>query len=98
MYYIGDDMDKLLKPVCRGDYDEKCFHCGNFKKERKKQAILCEKKQRKRKNIQRGCGKLAGICRALELPGKSLTWDLDMDSDWAGHIKGVDDYLCSLNK
>lgn len=96
--YEAYDMDKLLKPVCRGDYNEKCCHCENFKKDWKKQVILCEKKQRKRKNIQRGCGKLAGICRTLELPGKSLTWDLDMDGDWAEHIKGVDDYLCSLNK
>ena len=45
-----------------------------------------------------GCKKLAGICRELELPGKSLTWDTDGDGDWAEHVKGVDDYLVSLER
>ena len=96
--YEAYDMDKLLKPVCRGDYNERCCYCENFNKDWKKQVILCEKKQQKRKNIRRGCGKLAGICRRLELPGKTLTWDLDANGDWAENIKGVDDYLYSLNK
>jgi len=52
----------------------------------------------KRQNIQRGCGKLAGICKELGLPGKTLTWDLDEDGDWAEHVKGVDDYLFQLEQ
>lgn len=96
--YEAYDMDKLLKPVCKGDYNEKCHYCENFHKDWRNHVIPCEKKQLKRKNIQRGCSKLAGICRTLELPGKSLTWDLDIEGDWAEHVKGVDDYLCSLNK
>ena len=67
-----------------------------FLKAMKNSIILCEKKQIKRQNIQRGCNKLAGICRELELPGKMLTWDLDEDGDWAEHVKGVDDYLYDL--
>lgn len=94
--YEAYDMDKLLKPVCRGDYNEKCRYCEYYKKDWKNSIILCEKKQLKRKNIQRGCSKLAGICRTLKLQGKTLTWDLDEDGDWAEHVKGVDDYSLSL--
>lgn len=40
-------------------------------------------------------GKLiAAGCTVKGVPG----FYLDMDGDWAEHIKGVDDYLCSLNK
>lgn len=49
-------------------------------------------------NIQRGCRKLAEICRELELPIKTLTWDTDEDGDWAEHVKGVDDYLHGLEQ
>ena len=94
--YEAYDMDKLLKPVCRGDYNEKCRYCEHYKKDWQHSIILCEKKQLKRKNIQRGCAKLAGICRTLKLQGKTLTWDMDEDGDWAEHVKGVDDYLLSL--
>lgn len=94
--YEAYDMDKLLKPVCKGDYNEKCRYCENYRKDWKNTVILCEKKQLKRKNIQRGCSKLAGICRSLDILGKTLTWDLDEDGDWAEHVKGVDDYLYDL--
>ena len=96
--YEAYDMDKLLKPVCRGDYNEKCRYCPQYHKDWRNTVILCEKKQIKRQNIQRGCKKLAGICRELSLPGKSLTWDTDEDGDWAEHVKGVDDYLVSLER
>lgn len=96
--YEAYDMDKLLKPVCRGDYNEKCRYCPQYHKDWRHTTILCEKKQIKRQNIQRGCKKLAGICRELELPGKSLTWDTDEDGDWAEYVKGVDDYLVSLER
>lgn len=52
----------------------------------------------KRQNIQRGCRKLAEICRELELSAKALTWDTDEDGDWAEHVKGVDDYLYDLKQ
>lgn len=96
--YEAYDMDKLLKPVCRGDYNEKCVQCPYYSKDWEHTVILCEKKQIKRQNIQRGCKKLAGICRELELPGKSLIWDTDEDGDWAEHVKGVDDYLFDLQQ
>lgn len=96
--YEAYDMDKLLKLVCRGDYNEKCIQCENYKKNWKAQSIPCEKKLIKRKNIQRGCSKLAEISRSLQLEGKSLTWDTDADGDWAEHVKGVDDYLIDLQR
>ena len=96
--YEAYDMDKLLKTACRGDYNEKCVHCENYRKYQKGQEILCEKKSVKRQNIQRGCRKLAEICRELDLPAKALTWDTDEDGDWAGHVKGVDDYLHGLEQ
>lgn len=96
--YEAYDMDKLFKPVCRGDYNEKCRYCPQYQRDWRSTTVLCEKKQIKRQNIQRGCKKLAGICRELELPGKSLTWDTDEDGDWAEHVKGVDDYLVSLKQ
>ena len=96
--YEAYDMDKLLKPVCRGDYNEKCIYCPHYKEDWKNTIIICEKKQVKRQNIQRGCHKLAGICKELGLPGKMLTWDMDEDGDWAEHSKGVDDYLYDLEQ
>lgn len=96
--YEAYDMDKLLKPVCRGDYNEKCVHCPHYREDWKNTIVICEKKQIKRKNIQRGCHKLAGICKELGLPGKMLTWDMDEDGDWAEHNKGVDDYLYDLEQ
>ena len=96
--YEAYDMDKLLKPVCRGDYSIKCVQCENYKKNWKEQKLPCEKKQIKRNNIQRGCSKLAEVCRALQLEGKSLIWDTDSEGDWAEHVKGVDDYLVDLQR
>lgn len=96
--YEAYDMDKLIKTVCRGDYNENCIHCAHYWEEWNDKIILCEKKQTKRQNIQRGCRKLAEICKELELPGKTLTWDLDEDGDWAEHVKGVDDYLFQLEQ
>ncbi len=96
--YEAYDMDKLLRTVCRGDYNEKCAHCESYRKYREGQELPCEKKNVKRQNIQRGCRKLAEICRELELPIKTLTWDTDEDGDWAEHVKGVDDYLHGLEQ
>lgn len=96
--YEAYDMDKLLKPICKGDYNEKCSYCPQYQRDWKNTVILCEKKQIKRQNIQRGCKKLGSICRELSLPGKSLTWDTDVDGDWAENVKGVDDYLVSLKQ
>ena len=96
--YEAYDMDKLLKTVCRGDYNEKCVHCENYRKDWRGQAIPCGKKCVKRQNIQRGCRKLAEICRELDLSAKALTWDTDEDGDWAEHVKGVDDYLYDLKR
>ena len=96
--YEAYDMDKLLKTACRGDYNEKCRQCENYRKDWKQQDISCEKKCVKRQNIQRGCQKLAQICRELGLSVKTLTWDMDNDGEWAEHVKGVDDYLYDLEQ
>ena len=96
--YEAYDMDKLLRPVCQGDYSENCKECPCYRKDWKKQRIPCEKKQIKRDNINRGCNKLAEICKELGLQGKTLTWDTDTDGNWAENVKGVDDYLVSISK
>jgi len=96
--YEAYDMDKLLRTACRGDYNEKCRQCENYRKDWKQQVIPCEKKCVKRQNIQRGCQKLTQICRELGLSVKTLTWDMDDDGDWAEHVKGVDDYLYDLEQ
>lgn len=96
--YEAYDMDKLMKPVCKGDYNEKCRYCEHYRKDWNNIFIFCEKKERKRKNIQNGCRKLAGICKSLNIEGKTLTWDIDEDGDWAENTKGVDDYLFDLEK
>ncbi len=98
MVYEAYDMDKLLKTVCRGDYNEKCVHCENYRKDWKQQVIPCEKKSIKRQNIQRGCRKLTQICRETELSVKTLTWDMDSEGDWAENVKGVDNYLYDLEQ
>ena len=96
--YEAYDMDKLLKTACRGDYNEKCVQCENYRKYQEGQNPQCEKKCVKRQNIQRGCHKLTQICRELELSVKTLTWDTDGDGDWAENVKGVDDYLYDLKQ
>lgn len=96
--YEAYDMDKLLKTACRGDYNEKCIHCENYRKDWKSRYIPCEKKCVKRQNIQRGCQKLTQLCREMGISLKTLTWDTDDTGDWAEHVKGVDDYLYDLKQ
>ncbi len=96
--YEAYDMDKLLKPYCKGDYNDQCIHCDNYKKDWKNTRISCERKTLKRKNIQNGRSRLAEICDELGILGKSLLWDTDPDGKWAENIKGVDDYLFSLKQ
>ena len=84
--------------MCRGDYNEKCCFCENYRRKKEYGTITCEKKQIKRENIQRGCRKLAELCRKLELPERMLVWDTDENGEWAERVKGVDDYLVSLQK
>lgn len=96
--YEAYDMDKMLKTECQGDYDDKCMQCPNYRANWKEINILCNKKKVKRENIQRGCRRLSEICRELNLPGRTLTWNLDEEGSWAGNLKGVDDYLLDLSK
>ena len=96
--YETYDMDKLLSPVCHGDYSENCKDCPCYRKDWKNQCIPCERKQIKRNNIKRGCNKLAEICKELGLEGRTLTWDTDDDGNWSENVKGVDDYLVSIRK
>lgn len=79
--YEAYDMDKLLKTVCRGDYNEECVYCEIYRRKWNQQVIPCEKKSVKRWDIQRGCQKLAQICRKLGLSVKTLTWDMNDDGD-----------------
>ena len=37
--YEAYDMDKLLKTVCRGDYNEKCANCESYRKYREGQEL-----------------------------------------------------------
>lgn len=97
--YEAYDMDKLIPTVCRGDYsEEKCSQCAFYRKDWKKSKFLCERKQIKRDNIQRGCRKLAEILKEQDIPGKTLTWDMDEKGEWAEKVKGVDDYLYGLEQ
>lgn len=96
--YEAYDMEKLLEPICRGDYNEKCIHCEHYKGYMVKNDVLCEKKVRKKKNIQNGCQKLTEFCRSQNLPVKMLTWDTDAKGGWKGNIKGIDDYLFGLSQ
>lgn len=96
--YDAYDMDKFLPPVCRGDYNEKCIFCEQYRKNQGYGKKSCEKKQIKRDNIQRGCRKLAELCQRLELPERMLVWDTDENGEWAERVKGIDDYLVSLKK
>jgi len=96
--YEAYDMDKLLKPICKEDYNEKCVQCENYNEDWKNNVLPCEKKKIKCKNIQRGCRKVVEICTELKLQGKMLTWDTDENGDWAENVKGVDDYLYDLKK
>lgn len=94
LLYEAYDMDKLIKLRCLKDCQEKCEAC-ELKKEGYKTA-LCPKKAIKRKNIQNGCKNLYRICREKVVDCKSLTWDQDGEGEWSGNIKGIDDYLVSL--
>ena len=96
--YEAYDMEKLLVPICRGDYNEKCIHCEHYKGHMEKNDVLCEKKVRKKKNIQNGCQKVIEFCRSQNLPLKMLTWDTDANGRWKGNIKGIDDYLFGLSQ
>lgn len=96
--YEAYDMEKLLEPVCRGDYNEKCTQCEHYKGHMVKNDVICEKKVRKKKNVQNGCMKVVEFCRAQNLPVKMLTWDTDVHGRWKGNVKGIDDYLLSLSR
>lgn len=96
--YEAYDMDKLLATVCHGDYSEKCRECPCINKDWKHEKIPCSKKQIKRDNIDKACNKLAQICKEVGLTGKTLTWDTDAEGNWAENVKGVDDYLVSLQQ
>lgn len=96
--YEAYDMEKLLEPICYGDYNEKCIQCEHYKGHMVKNDVLCEKKVRKKKNIQNGCQKLTEFCRSQNLPVKMLTWDTDAKGGWKGNIKGIDDYLFGLSQ
>lgn len=96
--YEAYDMDKLLKPVCRGNYNEKCAYCPNYQMDWENTSIPCEKKQNKRNSIERGRKKLAEICKELEINGTSLVWDTDEAGEWRGNLKGIDDYLLEIEK
>lgn len=97
LVYEAYDMDKLLKLDCREDYKkEYCLSCELRRNGKEKAA--CPKKKVKRDNIQKGCRNLYRICRENGLERKSLTWDKDEQGEWNGKIKGVDDYLVSIQK
>ena len=79
-------MDKKLKTDCDRQY-HKCSQCQAHGEQE-----TCPYKVEKRRIIQNACGKVYGICRELSLPVTRMVWDQDSDGDWAGKIKGIDDY------
>lgn len=93
LIYETYDMDKLLNVVCQADYNEKCAEC-EFRKEKGKHQ--CLKKIEKRTHIQNGCKKLYSICYDLLVICKQFVWDLDERGNWAGNLKGIDDWLLDL--
>lgn len=80
------DMDKKLKTNCDGHY-HKCSVCREQVKPEK-----CPYKMEKRRIIQNACGKVYEICQELSLPVSRMVWNQDVDGDWKGEIKGIDDY------
>ena len=80
------DMDKKLKTDCDRQY-HKCSQCQAHGEQE-----TCPYKVEKRRIIQNACGKVYGICRELSLPVTRMVWDQDSDGNWAGKIKGIDDY------
>ena len=41
---------------------------------------------------------MESLAYPLKMPMKMLTWDCDVEGDWAEHVKGVDDYLYGLEQ
>ena len=80
------DMDKKLKTDCDKHY-HKCSVCSE-----KGTPENCPYKVEKRRIIQNACGKVYGICQELSLPVSRMVWDQDVDGNWNGKIKGIDDY------
>lgn len=87
------DMDKVLMPVCRGDYSENCVTCASRQTDGE-----CPRKQKKLESIQRGCMHLYQICSRLMIPCIRLVWDMDEWGYWQERIKGIDDYAFSQIK
>lgn len=95
LIYETYDMDKYLNVICQEDYNEECPVC-EFRNEAGKHE--CLKKILKRTNIQNGCHKLHHICQELSIPCKQFVWDREENGDWAGNLKGVDDWLFDLEQ
>lgn len=96
--YEAYDMDKILKPVCRGDYNESVYIVLIIGKTGRTPLLFAKKSRLRGRIFSEDVKKLAGICRELDLQGKMLTWDIDEDGDWAEHVKKVDDYLYDLEQ
>lgn len=97
LIYETYDMDKRLSLLCQRDYREDvCRECEFWKEGEGK--VTCPKKEIKKKNIQNGCKQLYRICKEAGLSSKSLTWDMNEKGEWKGNVKGIDDYLCDLQK
>lgn len=97
LIYEAYDMDKCLRLICQHDYKEKvCRECELWKEGKGK--AKCPGKVIKKRNIQHGCKQLYHICREAGIESRSLTWDTNEKGEWKGTIKGIDDYLVSLNR
>lgn len=86
------DMDKKMRVGC----DRHSSHCG--------QCTLtgtpdsCPFRIKKRDVIQSGCRHVYEICQGLSVPVRRLLWDVDGNGEWAGNVKGVDDYYYEVKK
>lgn len=86
----ANDMDKYMSIDCLGDYGDKCADCAQ--RSQRIQTDICPRKQQKRDNIQAGCRALHRLCAEEGLACKQLVWDMAPDGQWAGNLKGIDDF------
>lgn len=94
--YNAYDVDELMKPVCNGNYKEKCASCELNRHANDLIKSECPKKKEKTDGLKRGSKHLEDLANELGLYYKRITWNMDKEGYWKEEIKGLDDYLLSL--
>lgn len=91
-----NDMEKHMRLTCYGDYNEDCPSCEY--RDVYFNSHECPRKKKKRDIIRMGCRKVKDVCSMLNLPCKSITWDVGPDKLWLGRVKGIDDHYLDIQK